>query len=151
MATSKTIQIIYAIQKYVIYVDYVIFPVGIIGNLLNIFVFTSLKLFHNNQYIFYFISESISNIIQLFTYFLIRVLIETHAIDPVNYVLFWCKSRAMIVLSCGIISISAICFAAYDQYLATSHQFHLRKMSTIKLARFLIFIAICISFFLLVM
>ena len=40
---------------------------------------------------------------------------------------------------------SSICFSTYDQYLSTNHRVHLRAMSSIKLARILTYIAICIS------
>ncbi|CAF2962080.1 unnamed protein product, partial [Rotaria sp. Silwood2] len=66
-------------------------------------------------------------------------------IDPANSSIFWCKFRAMMIALYTLISFSAICFSACDQYFSTSLEFNLRKLSTIKLAKILIFIAIVIS------
>jgi hypothetical protein len=145
MTSSTPIEIIYAVQNYIGYVTYIIFVLGILGNLMNMLVFTTLKVFRNNQCVFYLITESIANIIQLFIFFFIRMLTEINVTDPANYILFWCKFRGMMITLCTVISFSTICFAACDQYLSTSHQFYLRQMSTIKLARILIFTTVCVS------
>ncbi|CAF0915056.1 unnamed protein product [Rotaria sordida] len=143
--TSKITNILLIGEKYTLYTNYFIFFIGIIGNFLNILVFTDLKIFQKNQCILYFITESISNICQLIIFFLIYLLISIYTIDPANLILFWCKFRGMMITICTLISFSAICCSAFDQYLSTSPQFNLRKLSTIKLTEILIFTAMSIS------
>ncbi|CAF3925076.1 unnamed protein product [Rotaria sp. Silwood1] len=145
MASSMALYILHISQKYTLYASYIILITGIIGNVLNIFIFISFKAFRNNQCVLYFVTESISNIFQIIIFFLIRLLIVLNDSDPANSTIFWCKFRAMMITLCTLISFSAICFSACDQYLSTSLQASLRKLSTIKLAKILIFTAIIIS------
>ncbi|CAF1081327.1 unnamed protein product [Rotaria sordida] len=145
MDSSTALNILLISQKYGLYTSYIVLTTGIIGNFLNIFIFTNFKAFQNNQCVLYFVTESISNICQLITFFLIRLLTILNGIDPASSILFWCKFRPMMIASCTLISFSAICFSACDQYLSTNLQFNLRKLSTIKLAKILILIAIIIS------
>ncbi|CAF2932406.1 unnamed protein product [Rotaria sp. Silwood2] len=145
MTSSTVVYILHISQKYILYTSYIILMTGIIGNFLNIFIFTSFKVFRNNQCVLYFVTEAISNICQIITFFLIRLLIALNDIDPANSSIFWCKFRAMMIALYTLISFSAICFSACDQYFSTSLEFNLRKLSTIKLAKILIFIAIVIS------
>lgn len=69
MSSPTTVDILIILQKYVCYFTYIIFITDTIGNLLNILVFSSLKIFRNNQYVFYFTIESIGNIFQLIVFF----------------------------------------------------------------------------------
>ncbi|CAF3388565.1 unnamed protein product [Rotaria sp. Silwood2] len=134
MSSSTTATILFLAKKYTFYTSYIIFIIGIIGNFLNILVFTGLKIFRNNHCVLYLIIESISNICQLIIFFLIYLLTHIYKMDPANMKLFWCKFRVMMIAFCTLISFSAICFSACDQYLSTSPQCNLRKMSTMKLA-----------------
>ncbi|CAF1417174.1 unnamed protein product [Rotaria sordida] len=145
MDFSTAIDILRISQKYTRYISHIILIIGIIGNFLNIFVFTNFKAFRNNQCVLYFVTESISNICQLIIYFAIYVLVTPNGIDSGNSILFWCKFRAMMIALCTVISFSTICFSACDQYLSTNLHFNIRKLSTIKLAQILIFTAIVIS------
>ena len=145
MTSTTAINILSFIQQFSSYSNYIIFTIGITGNILNILVFTGLKTFRNNQCAFYLTTEAISNIIQLIISFLVRILITLYGTDPTGSVLFWCKLRGIIIILCTVISFSAVCFAAFDQYLSTNHQFYLREKSTIKLAKTLVLIATCFS------
>ena len=62
--------------------------------------------------------------------------------DPTQLSLAWCKIRQAIVQAFSLMSFSAICFAAIDQYLSTSYSNQLRQMSTFKLAQRLVGILI---------
>ena len=48
--------------QYSVYTGYMIVISGLIGNVLNILVFTQLKLFRNNRSAFYLTVESISSV-----------------------------------------------------------------------------------------
>ncbi|CAF1549245.1 unnamed protein product, partial [Adineta steineri] len=145
MTSSMAIDILRFTQQYSLYSTSFIFAIGTIGNLLNILIFTTLKLFRNNQCVLYVVTESIANIIQLTTFALVYQLPAIYQTDPAGSSLFWCKFRSMIISSCTLISFSTICFSASHQYLSTSHVFYLRQLTTIKLATFLICTSVIIS------
>ncbi|CAF4211990.1 unnamed protein product, partial [Adineta steineri] len=145
MSSSMAIDILRFTQQYSLYSTSFIFTIGTIGNLLNILVFTTLKLFRNNQCVLYVVAESIANIFQLTIFALIYILIALYQTDPAGSSLFWCKLRGMMVILCTLISFSTICFSASHQYLSTSPLLHLRQLSTIKTARFLICASVIIS------
>jgi len=113
----------------------------VIGNCLNILVFTNLKLFHRNQCAFYLCVESIINVAALICTFIDRITQYPDGHDLGDYSLIWCKIRAVLEQAVKLIPFSVICCAAFDQLLSTSHWCTLRQMSTFKLAQRLIFIA----------
>ncbi|CAF1394349.1 unnamed protein product [Adineta steineri] len=145
MSSSMAIDILRFTQQYSLYSTSFIFTVGTIGNLLNILVFTTLKLFRHNQCVLYVVTESITNIFQLTTFALIYILIALYQTDPAGSSLFWCKFRGMMISLCTLISFSTICFSASHQYLSTSPLLYLRQLSTMKTVRFLICASVIIS------
>lgn len=145
MASSTSLNILLITQTCARYSTFIIFTAGVIGNFLNILVFSTLKIFRNNQCVLYFTTESIANIFQLIVFFLIGLLTQIYETDPANSILFWCKFRSIMIVISTVMAFSAISFSTFDQYLSTNHQLYIRRMSTIKLARNLIFTAICIS------
>ncbi|CAF3926165.1 unnamed protein product [Adineta steineri] len=145
MASSMAMDILRFTQQYSLYSSSFVFTIGTIGNLLNILVFTTLKLFRNNQCVLYVVTESIANIFQLTIFALIYILPAIYQTDPATSSLFWCKFRLMMISLCTLISFSTICFSTSHQYLSTSHLFYLRQLSTIKLTKFLICTSVIIS------
>ncbi|CAF3564466.1 unnamed protein product [Adineta steineri] len=145
MASSMATDILRFTQQYSLYSNSFTFIIGTTGNLLNILVFTTLKLFRNNQCVLYVVTESIANIFQLTTFALIFILTAIYQTDPATSSLFWCKFRSIMVSSCTLISFSTICLSASHQYLSTSPLLYLRQLSTIKTARFLICASVTIS------
>ncbi|CAF2763961.1 unnamed protein product [Rotaria sp. Silwood2] len=137
LCTEETIDfIIYIISAYVGYFNVII---GLMGNIINIFVFTQLKLFRRNQSAFYLTCASIVDSCQL-------ILDIDLVSDLTRISLIWCKLRAYFSQFTRIISTTIICFAAIDQYLSTNYHVQLRQMSTFKSAQFLISILIIFSF-----
>ncbi|CAF1229433.1 unnamed protein product [Adineta steineri] len=145
MSTSTGLNIIHFTNKLSQYSSITLFVVGTIGNLLNILVFISLKLFRNNQCAFYFTVESISNIFLITNSLAIYLLASMGNYDVAILSILWCKLRSILFVSCTVITLYTICFSAIDQYLSTSHLFFLRQLSTIKLARCLTIIIVIIS------
>ncbi|CAF1173536.1 unnamed protein product [Rotaria sp. Silwood1] len=133
--------------KYNIYVSLLIAIIGLIGNSLNIIVFTNLKLFRKNQCIFYLIIEAIANIGQLIILLSLRILLVLYGSDLSQYSFIWCKFRSMVIQIFLLPSILTVCCMTFDQFLSTSYLFYLRQISTLKLARHLIFGSICFSLF----
>jgi hypothetical protein len=64
-----------------------------------------------------------------------RVLTSATGYDATRASLFWCKFRAYLTLSAGVILTFTICFSAIDQYLSTSYYARVRQISTFKLAQ----------------
>ena len=145
MSTSSALSIINFNAKYSEYSISVLFTIGTIGNLLSFLVFTSLKLFRNNQCAFYFTVESISNIFHLTNSFLIYLLASISSNDIATLSIFWCKIRSIIFICCTVITLYTICFSCIDQYLSTSHLVFLRQLATIKLGRSLTIAIVIIS------
>ena len=93
--------------------------------------------------LFYLITESLTNTFELILLFLMRILTRiNNGVELANESLLWCKLRTVISLPAALLSFTIVCFAAYDQFLSTSHRFTLRQMSTYKLARYLTLIAL---------
>jgi hypothetical protein len=131
-------------ENFSLYFTITIFIIGIIGSILNLLVLTTLKLFRSNQCIFYLIVESIVNIGQLSILFIIYFLTLINGSDPENVSLIWCKMKNILPQLFRLLSTSMVCFAAFDQFLSTNPRFSLRQLSTLRLARRLTIISICI-------
>jgi hypothetical protein len=121
------------------------FGLGFIGNILNIFVFTNLKIFRLNRCAFYLIVESVVDLGQLSQFFVNQMWLSSiNGIDPANISLIWCKLRTPLGQWCRLMLASIVCFAAIDQYLSTNHVPYLRQWSSLKLAHRQIYFAGCL-------
>jgi hypothetical protein len=145
MSLSPTDEEIFFIFDQVFtYLSFTILFLGLIGNLLNIFIFLHNKFFHKNHCIFYLIAESIVDCVQLLITFTSRIGIMVFQYDPMQSSLAWCKIRSMIAQACTLISMTSVCFAVIDQYLSTHPNSGIRKKSTLQLAQILMCINISI-------
>lgn len=131
-------------ESILFYSTVCIFIIGTIGNLIHLSVLLTLKQFRSNQCAFYLIVESIVDTCQLVILLLVNLLPVTLGYEPANNSLVWCKLRNMIPQTLRLISTSLVCFAAFDQFLSTNPHPSLRQMSSIRLARSLTVIAICL-------
>jgi hypothetical protein len=143
-STFTATAILNVVSPYSRYSCYITFIVGVFGNALNILVFTHLKLFRGNRCAFYLIVESTVNIGYLSVYITTNLLTATYGNDPIAYSLVWCRIRSTLFQTFTLISFSTVCFAAGDQFCSTNHRFCIRQLCTLKLARCLILIAVCI-------
>ncbi|CAF1463579.1 unnamed protein product [Rotaria sordida] len=83
--SSYALNLVVAAQVFAIYSTYITFGVGLIGNLLNIAVFTKMKIFRGNRCIFYLIVESIVDIGQLCQTFVNEIWkFSINGIEPVT-------------------------------------------------------------------
>lgn len=128
----------------ILYASYVCLIGGLIGNILNILIFGSVKTFHGNQTAFYLIVESITDCIIILNIFAARIFLYGYNIDLTRQSTILCKIRSAMTQSSLLISLTTICFAAIDQYLVTSYKISLRRKSTLKLAQYLTFINIVV-------
>ncbi|CAF1086438.1 unnamed protein product [Adineta ricciae] len=139
--TATALNILHLTQQYSLYFSTGVLILGIIGNAINILVFTSFRAFRNNQCALYLIVEALANLFQLAIYFFITLSIIVYGRDPANLSLFWCKLRVLLVVISTLVAFCSICFCTIDQYLSTSHRYFFRQLSTIKLAYILLAIA----------
>ena len=126
--------ILNASEEYSWYFTLSIFILGVIGNTINLCVFTRLKLFRGNQSVFYLIIESIVDICQLTVLLLIYLLSMCLGYDPTTTSLIWCKFKNILPQFFRLISTSMVCLAAFDQYLSTNPRLFLRQLSSLSLA-----------------
>ncbi|CAF0890133.1 unnamed protein product [Adineta ricciae] len=125
-----------AINYYLtVYSGYATVIPGLIGHMINIMVFTKLRLFRGNPSAFYLIIGSIFDSWQLLFLTTPRFASVASGYDATRISLFWCKLRAYLVNMGAVILTINICFAAIDQYLSTNYYHRLRQLSTYKLAQ----------------
>jgi hypothetical protein len=117
---------------------------GVVGNSLNILVFTQFKLFRDNRCAFYIIVESISNFIYQCVSISLTILTSIYGDDATGRSSIWCKFRYILAQTFALTTFYMICFAAADQFFSTNYRHNLRQMCTLKLARCLTIGFICL-------
>ncbi|CAF1197444.1 unnamed protein product [Adineta ricciae] len=129
---------IYGVSRYLTNLfSFIILFGGLIGHVIDILVFTSSRRFRNRPSAFFLTIESIVNSVQLIISFSSRIAISGFDDDLTQTSIVWCKLRSAIATSCTLISFTIACFAAINQYLATSYQSYLKTLSTLNLAHYL--------------
>lgn len=143
MSSISRISNLFVITKsYALYSSIVIVIIGILGNTLNILVFSNLKIFRGNICSFYFNFESIINIGALLFTFISNTLSHIGN-NPANYSIIWCKIQSMLFHIFAPIVLSTVCCTAIDQFFSTSPVVYIRQFSTLKLARYCLLITVC--------
>ncbi|CAF1280108.1 unnamed protein product [Adineta steineri] len=137
-------QILAVAAKYSLYSGTIICLLGIVGNAINVLVFTQLKPFRNNRCAFYLTVESISNIFYLLFSLTIYILISMYGNDGTGSSLTWCKLRYTVAQTFVLITFTMRCCTAADEYFSTNYLYNIRYMCTLKLSRYLTFVFICI-------
>ncbi|CAF1930123.1 unnamed protein product [Rotaria magnacalcarata] len=127
-----------------IYGGFFVFSIGVIGNVLNIIIFSSLKTFREMSSTFYMTVTSAVNIFQLIFGLLTRILINGYNIDPTKTSSFMCKARQFILITTMLIVFTCMCFAAIDQFLLLTNPW--RHLCNLQLASRLVIIAFIVSF-----
>jgi len=141
---SSALLLTFISEQVIIYLGITIVIAGIIGELLNIIVFLSLQTFRQSPCALYLTVASIVNIGQLLTGLLTRVMISGFEIDWTLNSLFYCKFRLAFYQICALVSLTCMCLASIDQYLATCSKPHWQQWSNLKIARCLCIITILI-------
>ena len=146
--SSASMSILPQISRHLtIYVGTVEFIGGVLGGLLSIIVFLSLRTFRESSCAFYLTVMSFVNIGNLSTGLLSRILISGFAIDWTLISPFYCKFR-WYCLQLGVLtSFTCVCLAVLDQYFSTHARPQCRKWSNTKLAHRLMafFLALWLS------
>ncbi|CAF4306889.1 unnamed protein product [Adineta steineri] len=133
-----------ATNQSTIYGGFIVFCIGMIGNILNITIFTSLKTFRQTSAAFYMTVTSGVNIFQLVVGLLSRIMITGYNIDPTKTSSFICKARQFTLITTMLIAFTCMCFAVIDQYLSLTSSW--RHFCTVKIASRLVIIAFLVWF-----
>jgi len=123
------------LKQVAIYIGSPILITGVFGGLLNIIVFLSLQTFRQNSCAFYLTIMSFANVGMLLVGMLPRIMISGFSIDWTVHSSFCCKATQFCVQVCALISITCLCLATIDQYLATCSHPRCQQWSNIKIAR----------------
>jgi hypothetical protein len=137
----------YILQEVTMYWGFFILITGLLGNVLNMIVFWSLKTFRKNSCAFYLTVMSFFNIGQLIASVLSRIMITGFNIDWTQTSLFYCKFRTMFLHLCSLMSFTCMCLATIDQFMATSSRRRWQQFCNIKLAYYLSLIIVLIWIF----
>jgi hypothetical protein len=137
MSSSYISTLNFISQQLTIYLSITIFIFGIIGGLLNIIIFLSLKIFRENICVFYLIIMSLVNLGVLITGLLTRTMISGFSIDWTSSSLFYCKFRLYSLQTCTSITFTCLCLATIDQYISTSTYPYWQQWRNMKKARIL--------------
>jgi len=117
---------------------------GLIGNILNICVFTiwshsrkTTNKHQNNIRIsngpLYLLSSSIANLIMIAYSLPTRILFDGYQYQVTqNTVFILCKFRYYVLHTFDLISLTCLCMATFDRYLISSREVRLRQMSTTR-------------------
>jgi hypothetical protein len=124
-------------RQVTIYLGIPIFIIGVIGGILNIIVFLSLKTFRQSSCAFFLTVMSFVNIGQLLTSLLSRIMITGFNTDWTERSPSYCKFRYYCLEVCGLTSYTCMCLATIDQFLATSLRPRWQQFFNIKRAHFL--------------
>ncbi|UJR17881.1 hypothetical protein I4U23_004780 [Adineta vaga] len=118
------------------------FFLGLIGNLLNIFIFSPIlktELFPPNPSRLYILTGSIANTIFIIYLLLTRILISGFSMPLTNTITFICKTRFYIGQVCMYTSLYTTCLATIDQYFLTNRSVGIRRLSRLSFAKILLF------------
>ena len=135
MSTAIISSLSFVGQQITIYVGILTLIAGVVGGCLIIVVFVSLRTFRESSCAFYLTIMSIVNIGQLLTGLLSRIMTAGFNIDWSITSLFYCKFRYFCFQVCALTSMTCICLATIDQYLATCSRPRWQQWCNIKLAR----------------
>ena len=123
-------------KEFTIYFGVPILIIGVIGGVLNIIVFLSLKTFGQSACTFYLTIMSFVNIGQLIANLLSRIMMTGWGLHFTDSSPVYCKFRYYYLQVCGLTSYSCMCLATIDQFLATSRRHQWQQFLTIRRARF---------------
>ncbi|CAF1488812.1 unnamed protein product [Rotaria sordida] len=131
-------------RQIITYCGIPIFVAGVIGGILNIIVFLSLRTFRQSSCGLYLIVMSIFNIGHLFLALFYRILTILSGVDVAATSLFICKLRSFLAQICSATSMTCFCMATIDQYFATCSRVRWQLWCNIKLSQRIIIISIII-------
>jgi len=131
-------------QKLMIFGGITMCILGIIGNILNIYVFSIWSRFkqsrnqinnigHTSNSPLYLLTSSCANLIVIIYPLLTRIIYDGYKYRiGQNTIFILCKFRYYVLYTFDLISLTCICMATLDRYLISSRNVRLRRLSTTR-------------------
>lgn len=121
-------------QQCLIYGGSIFLIGGLIGNTINILIFSKVRKYRQTPCTFYFLIASVANLIYISFNFTTRIYGNIIGYDLSNLSITWCKTRQFLIVAFSMITLTNSCLAAIDQFLATSKHVHFRRLSNMQWA-----------------
>ena len=118
-----------------IIVGILIFIIGLIGNCLNIYVFTR-PIYRTRPTNIYLLAFSITSLIQLIHTLLPRIISDGFQITFIHNNTTYCQARNLISASVTLTAITCLCLASINQLISTSRHARIRARWTSKTVAF---------------
>ncbi|CAF4103164.1 unnamed protein product [Rotaria sordida] len=134
-----------AAQKVNIIVGITFFVLGLVGNSMNILIFSSLlkiQVFPPSPGRLYLLATAIANLVFVGYLLLTRILISGFFIPVTNTINFICKSRFYIGQVCMFTSLFCTSFATIDQYFISNRSVRIRQLSHLSFAKIIILVSV---------
>jgi hypothetical protein len=138
--------LLYIGQQITIYTNFFLIILGVVGNGINVLVFSSVRSYRRTPCTFYFLIASIYNIGQILIILPSRIVVAGYGIDLTRTSTSWCKIRPFIIVTISLTSLTYSCLATIDQFFATSQRANVRRLSSIKWAHRIAFIVAIVWF-----
>ncbi|CAF1415366.1 unnamed protein product [Adineta ricciae] len=137
--------LLYDAQQFTIYAGFFFLIAGTIGNATNIFVFSEVLAYRRTSCTFYFLIESITNLLYVLFNISARILSVAYGIDLTSISRTGCKLRHYFLVTPTIVSMSCSCLAAIDQFLVTSKSNYLRNLISVRRAHRTVLVVVVLS------
>ena len=131
-------------QQFTIYGGSFFLCMGIVGNGMNIFIFSTVLRYRKTPCTFYFLAASIDNTFYILFNFTARIIGAIYGVDYTTISMVWCKTRQFLLVFTSLITLTCSCLATLDQFLVTSRNVYLRQCSKIKWAHRIVLIVIIV-------
>jgi hypothetical protein len=131
-------------HQITIYSAYFILFIGVLGNGINILVFLNIRTYRTTPCTFYFLTGSIVNLTYLPINLISRIMSVGYGIDFSHTSVVWCKLRQFLFVCLSAMTLTCSCLATIDQYLVTSQNVNLRRLSNMKWAHRITLIVVII-------
>jgi hypothetical protein len=145
MDSQLIILLLYVAKQCTIYIGSFLLIAGLFGNVMNIIIFSSLRIYRTTPCTFYFLIGSIFNGLYILLDLTSLITAVGFGIDSTGTSRIWCKVGPFFSATLSLVTFTCSCLAAIDQFLATSRNVNLRFCSNIKWAYRIIFIVIFAS------
>lgn len=108
---------------------------GITGDVLNIFIFLTVRMYRQTPSTFYLLCAVMANFVHLTIVITSRILMVGFDYDITCSSVTWCKIRQFIAATYPPLALTLGSLATFDQFLVTSRDARTRHISNIKNAR----------------
>ena len=139
MPSARLIVILYAY-----YFGFPALALGVIGDLLNIFIFTTVRTYRQTSSTFYLLGAVMANFVHLSIAITTRIFSVAYDLDMTRTSLVYCKMRQFIIATYPPLGLTCESLAAIDQFLVTSRHARLRQWSSMKIAYRLVTVSVII-------